>query len=782
MRTARPHRSRAMPARKAICSRTTRRPLALEPLESRTLLTAALAPDDSPLSTHGGACHCPVCTGLGLDEIPVVTQASTVTAPTTSLSGLPALSSNPTAAKKLYLDFNGHVQSSWGSFSNVVTPAFDQDGRPSSLSSGELAAIREIWTRVAEDYAPFNINVTTIDPGLAAGGVARVVIGGHYSDWYGSSAGGVAYVSGYSNSLPNVAYVFADALGNGNPRYVAEAAAHEAGHLFGLQHQAVWSGSSLVSGYNAGTDAWAPIMGTGYYAQRTTWHRGTASTSATAMQDDMSILAAAIGWRPDDVANTTAAATSLASGTSVNVAGIIGNPTDVDLRRFTTAGGNVSFQVTGATYGGNLDAVLELRNASGQVIASSSPSGSLGASLSRTLASGTYYVAVRSSGGYGNAGQYTLRGSLPPALATPVSSAPEISLRMSGGELSDGGTASFGTTTLGTTITRTFTVANVGRSTLTLQSLSSTAMPTGFALIKNLGDLTLGAGQSTTFSVRFLATAAGSFGGKITVRSNDTNEAAFDVRLSASAIRNVTLQPVNTNTSTTLLKRTLDSGAAGFTKGGTWTSITGRGVGSDMYQAARGSGSSSATWSFMSIPNGRYQVYGSWLGASANATNAPFTLYNGSTPVTTVRASQRVNASGLTADGASWKLLGTVTVTGGRLNVRLNNQADGVVVADAIRILQVATAAAGEAVDGQPSATDLGLLAWLDERGSEGASEVHHESALEEAPLPGTSWVRLSETGRVAYATWVDEALDSDGKPEESDDDEPAMAIDARLS
>jgi hypothetical protein len=101
-----------------------------------------------------------------------------------------------------------------------------------------------------------------------------VAIGGHYSDWYGSSAGGVAYVGGFTNSMPNVAYVFENALGNGNPRYVAEAAAHEAGHLFGLQHQAVWSGSTLVEGYNSGTGDWAPIMGTGYYADRTTWHRG----------------------------------------------------------------------------------------------------------------------------------------------------------------------------------------------------------------------------------------------------------------------------------------------------------------------------------------------------------------------------------------------------------------------------------------------------------------------------------------------------------------------------
>ena len=742
MRTARPHRSRAMLARMAACSvsatgtvsrtvslRSARRPLALEPLESRNLLAASLVSDDLPLSTHGGACHCPVCTGVGLDEIPVVTESATVGTSTTSLAGLPALSSNPGAAKKLYLDFNGHVQSSWGSFTSVVTPAFDQNGSPSSLSSGELAAIREIWTRVSEDYAPFNIDVTTIDPGSATSGIARVAIGGHYSDWYGSSAGGVAYVGGFTNSMPNVAYVFEDALGNGNPRYVAEAAAHEAGHLFGLQHQAVWSGNTLVSGYNSGTDLWAPIMGTGYYAQRTTWHRGTPSTSATAMQDDMSILAASLGWRPDDHGSTTTAAATLTAGTSINLAGVIGSPSDVDLWKFTTAGGNVSLQVAGAAYGGNLDAVLDIRNASGQTIATSSPAGVLGASLTKSLTSGTYYVGVRAAGGYGNAGQYKLSGTLPPALVVATSQAPEISVRLSGAELFDGGTASFGTTTVGNPLTRSFTVTNVGSATLSLTSLSS-VMPAGFSLVSNLGDLTLVPGQSTTFSIRFNATSAGSFSGQVALRSNDANEGVFDLRLSASALT-TTSSPTPTTTSTpTLLKRTLDNGAAGYSQSGAWSTITGRGVASDMSQAARGTGSTSATWSFASIPNGKYQVYGSWLGASTNASNAPFTLYNGSTPVTTFRASQRVNSSGLAAEGANWKLLGTVTVTAGRLNVRLNNQADGTVVADAIRIVQVATTSAADL-----AAADIGLLSWLSER-QDGIAA----SALPESPADQAGW------------------------------------------
>src|SRR6476620_5808821 len=77
---------------------------------------------------------------------------------------LPQLASRPGAPATLYLDFDGNVERQWGAHANVVTPAYDTDGNPASFSAAELAAIREIWSRVAEDYAPFNVNVTTVAP------------------------------------------------------------------------------------------------------------------------------------------------------------------------------------------------------------------------------------------------------------------------------------------------------------------------------------------------------------------------------------------------------------------------------------------------------------------------------------------------------------------------------------------------------------------------------------------------------------------------------------------
>jgi hypothetical protein len=58
-----------------------------------------------------------------------------------------------------------------------------QDGSPITWSAAELADVLAIWRALSEDYAPWDVDVTTEDPGdayLATNGV-RAVIGGTYS-------------------------------------------------------------------------------------------------------------------------------------------------------------------------------------------------------------------------------------------------------------------------------------------------------------------------------------------------------------------------------------------------------------------------------------------------------------------------------------------------------------------------------------------------------------------------------------------------------------------------
>ncbi len=643
---------------------------------------------DGGQETSQTLCNCPICSGQGLDAL--VSQASSTAGSGPAAAGalspltaLPALNSRAGCAYTLVLDFNGSTTGTWGSFTNVSTPVYDIDGDATTFSAQEIANIQEIWARVAEDYAPFNINVTTVDPGnLTNGRTLKVAIGGSCEDWYGSSAGGVSYINSFTNSITNVAFAFTAQLGNGNARYTAEAVSHEAGHAFGLLHHSTYNGTTKTAEYNQGTASLAPIMGVSYYATVTTWNNGANSTSSTTFQDDMAILAGStngFGYRADDHANSTTGATAFTrSGNNLSGSGVVAQNNDVDYFSFTTAGGNVSFSVNVASIGANLDAIVELRNSSGTVIVSANPTGTLGASLSASVEAGTYYVSVHSTGAYGNVGQYTVTGTAPAASAPSTS--PEITiLQGTTNMVDDSSSVSFGSTNVGTAVTKTFTVKNDGDATLTLTQLVAGNMPAGFTLVSGFGSTTLAAGASTTFSVKLSATAAGTFSGALIVTSNDASEGSFAIQLTGTVATAVT-------------KKIIDNGATGFSTVGTWTAISNAGRDADALRVAKGTGGVAATWSFTGLTAGQYKVSATWVNASTNATNSPFTITSGSTVLKNTVVNQRLAPTGLTADGSNWFNLGTVTITGTTLTVKLTNNANGYVSADAIRIEKVTSA------------------------------------------------------------------------------------------
>jgi len=441
------------------------RHLQLEPLEARTLLTAAglgadndanllvsmrafLAGSQASLapvaeynslivssgSGHDGSdallpCCCPACLRTYLADGPLPTDTSVLAGATggdagpagagSPLSSIPLLNSLVGAAASIYLSFTGRFDATWGSYNNISTPVYDYDGDPTSFSNSELSSIQSIWARVAEDYSPFNINVTTATPPATLANGASVVIAiGGAGTWSGGTYGGIAYVNAFTNSAPNVGFVFSNNLGNGNARYVAEAASHEAGHTFGLQHQSAYNAQGArTSEYAPGNGATAPIMGNSYTATRGLWWNGT-STSSKTIQDDMSVIARTangFGYRADDYGNSMALATPIAvSDTQLSGSGIITTTTDIDYFSFNTGAGQISLSVSVPTGINNLDARLELRDAAGALVASSAPTNSFGATIATSVAAGSYYLVVASQGNYGDVGQYTVSGTVLP--------------------------------------------------------------------------------------------------------------------------------------------------------------------------------------------------------------------------------------------------------------------------------------------------------------------------------------------------------------------------------
>jgi hypothetical protein len=343
----------------------------------------------------------------------------------TSLRGalvVPEYSSLPGAHAKVYLDFGGtNFSGTWNGKTPGVVPAYDTNGDASSFSAAELANIYQIFVRVSEKYSPFNINVTTVNPNNENNGeTARLIIGGSNA-WYGSG-GGVAFINGFTNGSSNVGWVFPKNLSNGNPKTVAEAAAHEAGHLFGLNHQSTWKQQTdgtwtKTEEYNTngGSATKSPIMGNSYSAARGLWWNGT-TTSSTTIQDDLSVLSRptnAFGYRADDHADLFADATSLIADPlgRVSSSGIISKTSDLDLFSFQTGTGTIRFQTALAEYGGMLDSTLQLFAADGTLMQTNATD-SLTETLVWSVYAGTYYIGVSSRGNYGDIGQYLLTGQI----------------------------------------------------------------------------------------------------------------------------------------------------------------------------------------------------------------------------------------------------------------------------------------------------------------------------------------------------------------------------------
>lgn len=394
-------------------------------------------------------------------------RTSTETSSTSAATSYPLektfqLHSRPGALRTLYIDFDGHLVSGTAWDSQAGWPATTYPGFVTSLAEAtddQRRAVQTVWRRVAEDFAPFNIDVTTEDPGTAAlertsgadsaYGMRALVVDTGRSLAVRTAVEdparcggcvGIAWMGSWgdvSASLLQPALIFSD-LVDDDPWQIAETVTHEAGHGFDLEHDGIERSDGSLDPYYTGHGAWSPIMGASSRGL-TQWSSGE-YPGATETQDDLAMIAHRTTWdgHPavapvvrDDHGDSPATATGLGTGSAVTATGLISTRTDRDVFALTRDCME-PIQVTAAPVatGPNLDIALRVLDADGAVLTDVNPTATADTSVWPPVVSGlgatatvlspqpgTHYIEVTGGGqgtastgwtDYASLGTYTL--------------------------------------------------------------------------------------------------------------------------------------------------------------------------------------------------------------------------------------------------------------------------------------------------------------------------------------------------------------------------------------
>ena len=346
-------------------------------------------------------------------------------APTPDLDTLKHLQSKPGVANVLFINYWGgsYTSSAWNDGKQIDYTPFSQDADTNNFSDKERHDMWLGWAEAADDYAPFNINVTT-DAALYAATPEQQrvqLIATTTCDWYNNcGAGGVAYVDVFG---------WGDTYGTGWvwnewQSSLGMTLSHESGHQMGLHHD-----GNPDRTYESGHGDWGPIMGGPFGKSYVQWSKGEYPGASNTKDDDLVIISNAVGTIPDDAGDAIATATplNLPAAEQTGVVQPEGLGRDVDIYTFELSTPSTvrlkigpPLGIQGEKMGTSLSLKAQLIDASGAVVSSMEPSSPPASNIledTLSLAADRYYLVLEPKsydpnwdsgfGEYGNGGYYS---------------------------------------------------------------------------------------------------------------------------------------------------------------------------------------------------------------------------------------------------------------------------------------------------------------------------------------------------------------------------------------